>query len=359
MTVLHPSVRSPLPRITPLLAGALERRGWSVITTFWGGRSAREGATRKVVSRSLELGRALTKVWSQPGSLLFVNTAHTTKGVARDLPLVAGARVLGHGVVVLWHGSGPERVRARPRSLFALATGLLCRLSDAVLVLSGGELEEWRRIEPAGRFILVTNPYVTRMTPKARRPESPVTILFVGRLLRAKGVHELVDAFCVLAATTDCRLVIVGDGPERSALAGAVSAGGLDDRVEMPGYLDAEELRLEYERAHIFALPTYGEGFPTVISEAMDAGLPIVTTRSGGMVDHLVEGEHCLFVQPRDPRDLERALARLVEDPELRERMGAANRRVVEGFAPDAVVAVYDEVARSAHARHAAARWRA
>jgi len=353
MAVLPPGVRSPLPLITPLLAGALEARGWTVRTTYWGGRTSHEGWPCKLASRSLEFGQALAKVWSQPGAILFVNSAHTNKGVARDLPLVMGARALGHGAVVLWHGSGPERVRERPRSLYAGTTRLLCRCADAVLVLSAGELGQWRRIEPAGRFALVVNPYVTSMSTLRQPTDGPVTVLFVGRLLRAKGVHELVHAFTAVAASRDCRLVMVGDGPERHALAAAVSAAGLDDRVEMRGYLGAEALRREYERAHVFALPSYAEGFPTVLSEAMDAGLPIVTTRCGGMIDHLAEDVNCLFVRPRDSRDLERALALLIDDPELRERLGSENRRSVGGFAPDVVSATYDEVLRAVAARHA------
>lgn len=351
MAVLHPSVRSPLPRITPLLAAALERRGWVVVTTFWGGRTSDEGWMRKIADRSLELGRALGKLRAHRASLLLVNSAHTRRGVGRDLPLVVGARCMGHGAVVLWHGSGPERIEQQPWSPFAVASRLLCRLADAVLVLSSGELSHWRRIEPAGRFVLVTNPYVTHLTPLRREEGAAPTILFVGRLLRGKGVYELVEAFSAVAAGRRCRLVVVGDGPERPSLAEAVTGAGLSDRVEMPGYLDPEALRRQYESADLFVLPSYSEGFPTVLSEAMDAGLPIVTTRCGGMVDHLIEEENCLFVRPRDPHGLEDALARLLDDAGLRERMGAANRRAVQGFAPDEVVVAYDEVLRAVAAR--------
>jgi glycosyltransferase involved in cell wall biosynthesis len=96
-----------------------------------------------------------------------------------------------------------------------------------------------------------------------------------------------------------------------------------------------------------------------VISEAMDAGLPIVTTRCGGMIDHLVEGVNCLFVPPRDPRGLEEALALLLDEPELRARLGAANRLAVGEFAPDAVATAYDEVLREVGARHSPPRRRA
>jgi len=92
----------------------------------------------------------------------------------------------------------------------------------------------------------------------------------------------------------------------------------------------------------VFALPTtHYEGFPTVILEAMGAGLPIVTTRSRGAPDHLVEGEHVLFVPPHDPEALAERLVLTLTDGELNRRLGDANREKIRGFDPDLVAADY------------------
>ena len=117
---------------------------------------------------------------------------------------------------------------------------------------------------------------------------------------------------------------------------------GVDDSVELAGYLEGEKLARLYSTADVFALPTsWYEGFPTVILEAMAAGLPIVTTRSRGPADHLIEGQHALFVPPGSPQELASALKRLLVDSELRTRMADANREKVREFDPDIVAAEY------------------
>ena len=73
----------------------------------------------------------------------------------------------------------------------------------------------------------------------------------------------------------------------------------------------------------------------------MNAGLPIVATATRGIADHLVEGSNALFISPRDPAALARALERLLSEPALRAQMGNANREAVKAFAPDLVAAGY------------------
>jgi glycosyltransferase involved in cell wall biosynthesis len=165
--------------------------------------------------------------------------------------------------------------------------------------------------------------------------------LFVGRIIEAKGVFDLLEAFEEVAQTDSCRLSLVGDGEDRPAVSEWVREHGLSDRVDLPGYVDGNDLVQQYLDAAVFVLPTYSEGFPTVISEAMDAGLPIVTTPCRGMADRLAEGVNCLFVQPRDPHGLAVAVLRLLHDADLREIMGDANRRTVEAFAPEVAVRDY------------------
>src|SRR5581483_7773435 len=106
-----------------------------------------------------------------------------------------------------------------------------------------------------------------------------------------------------------------------------------------------EELAVSYRDADVFVLPTYHpEGFPTAISEAMSAGLPVVTSNVRGNADHLIEGRNALFVPPRDPDALAEALERVLSDPRLRERMARANREKVKEFAPERVARGYVDV---------------
>ena len=342
MAVLHPSASGPLPKIAPLLVAVLERSGWAVEETYWGSRRSDEGLARRLLDRSLELVIALGKLALRSGAILFVNTSHSGRSLVRDLPLILGAKCLGHRAVVLLHGSEPELLCASPRSPFAFASAMLARWADAVLLLSDEEVRAWQRHVPQGRFFLVANPYVKHMPQVSRRAHTVPTILFVGRIIEAKGVLDLLQAFEEVAQTESCRMSLVGEGEDLHAVSEWVRAHRLSDRIDLPGYVNGQELVQQYLDAVVFVLPTYhSEGFPTVISEAMDSGLPIVTTRRRGMADRLAEGVNCLFVLPRDPHGLAAAVRRLLRDPNLREAIGEANRRRVEAFAPDVVVRDY------------------
>ncbi len=151
----------------------------------------------------------------------------------------------------------------------------------------------------------------------------------------------MLRAFAAISGQHDCQLVIAGSGPAEDELARQVSALGLDRRVTLAGYLEGAPLRDAYRAADVFVFPSYREGFPTAITEAMAEGLPVITTPTRGMVDHLVEGSNTLFVAPGDDAALTAGLDELLQDPALRERMSIANRAKIADFAPDTVARHY------------------
>lgn len=342
MAVLPSSARGPLPKIAPLLIRAFEESGWRVEQTYWGGRKRSESSAEKFFGRLVDLVVALSRLAVSPGAILFVNSSHSWRSLLRDIPLLAGARCMRHGSVVLLHGSEPELVSSSPRSPFALASGALVRCADAVMLLSTEELELWRESVPHGRYFLVSNPFEATTRQVSRTAHEPPTVLYVGRLMKAKGVFDLLEAFSRVRQTDACDLSLVGDGPDVARLGAWLREHGLTNQVRMCNYAEGPDLARRYDSADIFVLPTYwSEGFPTVLTEAMDAGLAIVTTRIRGMADHLVDGVNCLFVRPRDPEGLAAAVSRLLHDPDLRRSMGKANRQEVASFAPGVVVGDY------------------
>jgi glycosyltransferase involved in cell wall biosynthesis len=139
-------------------------------------------------------------------------------------------------------------------------------------------------------------------------PVEPPEILFAGRLSPEKGILELVEA------AEGMRLVVAGDGPLRDRVPGA------------RGFVPHDELLRLYERAAIVACPSRREGFGVSCAEAMAYGRPVVASAVGGLLDLVVDGETGLHVPPRDPAALRAALERLLGDPELRARLGAAAR---------------------------------
>ena len=170
-----------------------------------------------------------------------------------------------------------------------------------------------------------------------------------------KGLYDLLEAMALVVRQVECTLLIAGEGAIEGDLRRRAADLGLQDRVEFLGFLDQEDLGAVYARADMLVLPSYyGEGFPTVISEAMSYGLPIVTTPIRGAADHLVEGENVLFVAPHAPQEVAEAIVTLAGDEPLRRRLGENNLGKVRDFAPEEAVqdyvAVFEQVAGRAPA---------
>jgi len=226
-----------------------------------------------------------------------------------------------------------------------LASRVLVGACDAALVLSQEEKREWSAFYPAGRFEVVANPFVAEPVQAASAParagSGVRTLLFVGRRMPEKGVLDLVQAVALASATVPCKLLVAGDGPSASAMMEMAEQLGIADNVEMLGHVSGPNLARCYEEADALVLPSYREGFPTVLLEAMSAGLPIVTTALRGAVDRLEEGVNALFVPPRRPDLLAQALARILSDSHLRALMAANNLAKIKEFAPDVVAPQY------------------
>jgi glycosyltransferase involved in cell wall biosynthesis len=357
MLTPYPHVRGPLPAIVPALAAQLGTMGCPVEMDFWSRHADVETTWAKIVGRTADLSRIAVHLRRGRFDVLFVPTAHTWAGLARDVPLMWMSRPLCPHRVLHFHGSYADRLRAPGRWPFKALSRLLVRSCDAVLLLSEDERRAWARFEPRVRFEVVLNPFVASCAPtRASHPDEPrhtpgatPVIVFVGRLMAEKGIFDLVEAVSlILRQGGPLKLIIAGDGPAAGAVREAIAARGLNGHVEARGYLVADRLHEAYDEADMLVLPTYwAEGFPTVILEAMDAGLPVVTTPLRGAVDQLAEGVNALFVPPRHPQLLAAAIRRLAGDEELRGRMGRANRLKVAEFAPEVVTARYLEILRS------------
>jgi L-malate glycosyltransferase len=182
-------------------------------------------------------------------------------------------------------------------------------------------------------------------------PDDAPLVGEVARLCDVKGQRELIQA---LRELPDARVVLVGadleqDGAFQTSLEEEADRLGVLDRVVFAGRrTDADAVLGAFD---VVALPSWTEGLPLVVLEAMAQRRPVVATPVGGTPEVVADGETGFLVPARDPATLARALRRLLDDPALRWRMGEAGRRRVEDrFSAEAmtrqVLALYDEVAR-------------
>src|SRR6202008_37545 len=127
------------------------------------------------------------------------------------------------------------------------------------------------------------------------------------------------------------RLQSAGSGPEEAQLERVVRELALADAVSFRGPVFGEEKTGLLARADVLALPSYSEGLPYALLEAMAAGAPVIVTPVGAMPDVVLEGVHGFFAPARDPAAVARAIARLASDRDLVARMSEACRRRVAG----------------------------
>jgi glycosyltransferase involved in cell wall biosynthesis len=157
--------------------------------------------------------------------------------------------------------------------------------------------------------------------PSAARGERDVVeVLAVSRAVRRKGLEVLIDAVRLL--DLPCRLTVAGDGPELPTLRRRAAG---DDRIRLLGAVNSDRVGELYRDAHVFAFPTRVDPFGLVIVEAFAAGLAVVTSPAPGAIGDLaVPGRNCLLVTEHDPVAWADALRRVIEDRELRHRLGDA-----------------------------------
>jgi glycosyltransferase involved in cell wall biosynthesis len=127
----------------------------------------------------------------------------------------------------------------------------------------------------------------------------------------------------------DWLTVIAGNGAVEVSRGRAIALG-IANRVQIPGWVDAQAVSGLLATADIFVLPSHNEGLPVAILEAMGAGLPVVTTPVGAIPELVIDGETGILAPPGSSSALADALARLVNDPKLRSRLGSNGRNRVE-----------------------------
>ena len=215
------------------------------------------------------------------------------------------------------------------RAAVMLAERAAARISTAIICVSDYD-RRWAlrmRIGRPDRIHVIHNgvdPNRWASDSAASRPEAPAgecKVVSVGRLTYQKDPVALLHAWERIQQPH--RLILVGDGPLRPHLE-ALIRDGPAGRVAVLGARDDVPALLR--TADVFVLASRWEGLPLAVLEAMMSRLPVVATTVGGVVEEVVDGETGLLVPPQDPKALASALARLLDDPALRRRMGEAGQ---------------------------------
>jgi glycosyltransferase involved in cell wall biosynthesis len=363
------------------VAATGNRIGWSIIAPApWVPRWASKVLQRPVVPRSSEfdgIGVVHPAYPVLPRRLLYLTVAPVMAAVSRRAYRTAlattGARFVhahtiypsgsaarrlcaetGLPLVLSVHGSDLYTNLVRPtwarevRRTISAASVIVCvstTLARDVVSMAGAD---------ASRVVVVPNAYdAARFTCQERTRADVLRLVSVGRLAPEKGFDVLIEAVGVaLTRGLECRLSVVGAGPEEDRLRGLIEHLGLEDRVRLAGALDGDHLLTELRDADVFVSSSHREGFGVAILEALATGLPVVATQSGGPMD-FIGPEDGLFVPPGDADALARAIDSIAGDLDCFDGASIA-RRALERFSPEVVgaqlVEVYERVVGTADA---------
>jgi glycosyltransferase involved in cell wall biosynthesis len=250
------------------------------------------------------------------------------------------------------------------RRIWARFESALSGLGDAVVVVSREEHKHALDlgIDPA-KIHMVQNgvpidslarsvPSRAQLREAWRIGDDEVCVGFVGRFVPVKSPETILRSFAAARAREAARLVMVGDGPLRASLRRLSGYLGIEARVVWLGERDAKTLMHAFD---VFALTSESEGHPLAVLEALARGLPIVATSVGGISATVLPGVNGFIAPVRGVSEIADALATLVQNPDLRARMGEASRRLVQEFSIDRMVdqtvALYEHVVSGSRSR--------
>ncbi len=322
LIVLHDFSLGGTERVATRLASAWAVQGVQV-TIFAGSTT---GPLRVLAGDEVEVVAADPPIVRARGSRWRLARAARTFAAHREFdgvfvpgnfhwPVAAALR--GSGIPVVAQISAaldkPQRGRVRQWG-FEVRMRRLLRRVDAVVALSDGARDQATRIlrRPVAMTIALPALGDDMASPKPIPATKPPIVLAAGRLVPEKGFARLVEAFASLPADA-ARLVILGDGPEASALRRQSEALGIADRVELAGYVT--DIRPWLDVARLFVLASDFEGYPAVLVEALAAGRPVVATDCTPATQLLAAPGAGMVVPLNDSKALARGMAAVLAQP--------------------------------------------
>ncbi len=324
-----------------LLMASTLAHDFEVVHFQVGGEGRNEGALARFMRLALSPFFLAATIIFRHVSLVHINTSLNARAYWRDLAYLAVAKMLGARLVYQVHGGElPQRFFARSAAL----TGFLrftLKVPDLVVVLAQVELEAYRNFVPEQRVVALPNAIDCRaygaVATVQGQPGQALRLVYIGRIAREKGLYETLQGMRLAHELgVEARLVIAGSGAEEVRLRRYAQALGIAARTCFVGpVFGADKVKL-LAGADVMILPSYSEGLPYALLEAMAAGVPVITTGVGAIPDVVTDGIHGFLVPPRDGKSIAESLAIMAGDRERLAWMSrACRRRIRAAFSID------------------------
>jgi len=321
------------------------------ISYFYYGQKTRgkEWFFKKIVLRTTDLILLICRVIRFKPDIVHIDTAHDAKTLARDFVTVSVLSMLGRKKFVLIHGANIRRMQSN--IIFCKLTKYIVYHSEGIGLLSTIEKKYLDRAFPRQKSFLVRcglSPNIAQRAPAKNNSPKVFKVLFSGRIIASKGIFEAIEAMrTVVRHKPETQMTIVGEGWQLRKAKAMAAQSGLKNNIIFKGYVTDDAAY--FNECDLFVLPTYyDEGFPTAIIKALFFGKPIITTKLRGARDYLEESVNCLWVKPKDAKELARQILRIIQAPSLRKIMSRNNLKLAgkfsDSFAAKRLMAVYRRI---------------
>ena len=212
----------------------------------------------------------------------------------------------------------------------------LLRECSAVIVLG----EKWNKavkeIEPLTKTIILNN--TVCMQKATVRWNQPFRVLSLGVLVKRKGVDDLLKAISLLSSfiSADCvQFIIAGSGQEEESLKQYSAKLGINNYIQFLGWIDGDQKKEIMKNSQMLVLPSYNEGLPMSVLEAISYGMPIVSTDVGDVSSVVHDGENGFLIQPGGVEQLKNRLMLLITNKDLYEKMSLKSKIIANASFSD------------------------
>lgn len=268
--------------------------------------------------------------------LVHINPSLTNTSIFRDFLFLKSIKKEGCHVLFFVHGWQKKVSNKFQHDFWKHFFKKRFEMADAIVVLANQFKRELVDLGINTDKIYVSSTMVEseKYLPKDKFFSRPYKILFCANIKKEKGPFVILEAApVILNKFPKTEFIFIGKGKDLEKLMDKSKKMGIKENVDIKGYISIEEKIRTFKESHVFLFPSYhGEGFPTVILEAMAAGLPVVTTPNAGLADAIMEGKEGFILKtiPPEPEEVAEKIIKLLENPKLMKEMSINNLKRAE-----------------------------
>ena len=316
----------------------------------------RKGSIYEIVRAYFDLIHFCLKLMTQKYYVVQTTTSLGFLALIRDGLFVIVAKLFRVKVVVFFRGLD-EKIQKNIEKKWLTLFKKVFFLSDSMIVLSSQfkeKLEYWGYNRPIYLETTVVDEQLVRdiatenIIHKFETIGNRINILFLARVEKTKGIYEAIDSYNILKQKyPEVSFTLAGDGFELNHVKDYVAENCIKNIV-FTGFVTGKAKKNIFKKSHIYLFPSYTEGMPTSVLEAMAFGLPVVTTNVGGLADFFINGEHGFITESKDPVVLAGLIDVLIKDKKALKKIALHNHKyAIENFTTSKVIERLEEIFRT------------